>query len=52
MFNFGFEKASDYGLISQWDGVPDDVFMVIVFNKDAMPTEGSVARYRAEFDEV
>lgn len=49
---FGFERASVYGLISQWDGVPDEAFMVIVFNKDAMPREGSVARYRAEFDEA
>lgn len=49
---FGFEKASRYGLISQWEGVPDEAFMVIVFNKDAMPKEGGVARYRSEFDGI
>ena len=27
---FGFVPASRYGLISQWEGVPDAAFMVLV----------------------
>lgn len=49
---FGFEKASHYNLNSQWDGVPDEAFMVVVFDKDALPKEGGMARYRGEFDEA
>ena len=49
---FGFEPASKYKLKCQWDGVPDEAFMVLVFDKDALPKDGGVARYRAEFDEA
>ena len=48
----GFELASRYELRSQWDGVPDEAFMIIVFHKDCLPKAGGVARYRAEFDEA
>jgi putative acetyltransferase len=47
---FGFELASNYKLSSQWEGVPDEAFMALVFNKDALPKVGGIARYRAEFD--
>lgn len=47
---FGFERASTCGLKSQWGGVPDEAFMVIVFEKGALPAEGGIARYRGEFD--
>lgn len=47
---FGFERASHFKLVSQWQGVPDEAFMVLVFDKDAMPGEGGVTRYRSEFD--
>ena len=49
---FGFERASHYKLQSQWEGVPDEAFMVVVFDRDAIPEAGSIARYRAEFDEA
>ncbi len=49
---FGFEPASHYKLKSQWDGVPDEAFMVVVFDRDVLPGEGGIARYRAEFDEA
>lgn len=49
---FGFELASHYNLSSQWNGVPPEAFMVVVFKADAMPSGGCVARYRAEFDEA
>lgn len=47
---FGFERASKYGLRCQWDGVPDDAFLVLVLNKSAAAGISGVARYRSEFD--
>lgn len=49
---FGFERASKYRLRSQWEGVPDEAFMVAVFEREALPKAGGVARYRDEFDEA
>jgi putative acetyltransferase len=49
---FGFEPASARGLVSQWDGVPDAAFMVLILDANAMTGVSGVARYRAEFDEV
>ncbi len=49
---FGFEPASRYGLRPQWDGVPDEAFMVIVFDRARMEGASGVAKYRDEFDEV
>ncbi|WP_045218140.1 GNAT family N-acetyltransferase [Desulfonatronum thioautotrophicum] len=47
---FGFEPASRYGLVSQWEGVPDAAFMVAVLDPEVLPKEGGTARYRGEFD--
>ena len=49
---FGFEVASRYRLRCQWEGVPDEAFMVAVLDDDALPKAGGVARYRGEFDDV
>ncbi len=49
---FGFEQASHYKLKCQWEGVPDEAFMVVIFDRDVLPGEGGIARYRAEFDEA
>jgi putative acetyltransferase len=49
---FGFEPASRYRLGSQWEGVPDEAFMVAVLNADALPKAGGTARYRDEFDDA
>lgn len=49
---FGFERASQHALRSQWEGVPDEAFMAIVFDSSALPEGGGVARYRREFDAV
>ena len=49
---FGFEPASVHGLRSQWEGVPDEAFMVLAFEADAMTGVSGVARYREEFNEV
>lgn len=49
---FGFERASTHGLLSQWEGVPDASFMVLVLDGDAMAGASGVAKYRDEFNEV
>ena len=48
---FGFERASLHGLASQWEGVPDDAFMVSILDVDAMAGVSGVAKYRDEFNE-
>jgi putative acetyltransferase len=49
---FGFEPASKYGLTCQWEGVPDDAFMVIVMDTSSLLGVKGVAKYRDEFDEA
>lgn len=49
---FGFERASVHGLVSQWEGIPDAAFMVLILDEHAMVGVSGVARYREEFDDV
>lgn len=49
---FGFERASQYGVRCQWEGVPDEAFMVLVLDREAIPVGGGVVRYREEFNEA
>jgi putative acetyltransferase len=49
---FGFERASIYGLKTQWEDIPDEAFMVIILNKSVMSGVSGVAKYRSEFDEA
>jgi putative acetyltransferase len=49
---FGFERASAHGLTCQWEEVPDEAFMVLVFDADAMEGVSGVAAYRDEFNEA
>ncbi len=49
---FGFERASRYGIHSQWSEVPDEAFMILILNKTAMVGATGIARYRKEFDEA
>lgn len=49
---FGFERASQYGIRSQWVGVPDEAFMILILDRSAMKDISGVARYRSEFDEA
>ena len=46
---FGFVPASRHGLTCQWEGVPDEAFMVLVFDEAAMAGVNGIARYRDEF---
>ena len=47
---FGFGVASEYKLQCQWKGVPDEAFLVIVYDHSIIPANGGVARYRNEFN--
>jgi putative acetyltransferase len=49
---FGFERASRYGIHSQWPEVPDEAFMILILNKTSMVGASGIARYRKEFDEA
>jgi putative acetyltransferase len=49
---FGFVPASRHGLSCQWDGVPDEAFMVLILDDSAMAGVSGVARYRDEFDQA
>jgi putative acetyltransferase len=45
---FGFVPASRYGLRCEWD-VPDESFMVQVFDEQATAAAAGLVRYRPEF---
>ena len=47
---FEFERASARRLASQWEGVPDEAFMVLILDSQAMAGMYGAARYRPEFD--
>lgn len=49
---FGFERASARGLASHLGEVPDEAFMVLVLDADAVRGVSGVTRLRAEFDEA
>ena len=46
---FGFVAASRHGVRCQWEQVPDDAFMIQVFDPDSV-VSGGVVRYRPEFE--
>ena len=48
---FGFEPASRHGLRSQWEGIPDAAFMVLVLDPPAMAGVSGVATYGPQFAE-
>jgi putative acetyltransferase len=49
---FGFVPASRHGLRCQWDGVPDEAFMVLILDEGVMQGVSGVASYRSEFDQA
>ena len=48
---FGFQRASNYGLKSQWEGIPDEAFMVMILHNSVMKGVSGIVRYRNEFDD-
>ena len=49
---FGFKPASTFNLKSQWNGVPDEAFMILVMDHEAMKNVSGVATFRDEFNDV
>ncbi|MHC4244392.1 MAG: GNAT family N-acetyltransferase [Planctomycetota bacterium] len=49
---FGFVPASRHNLRSQWEGIPDEAFMILVFNQESLKGVRGVAKYREEFNEA
>ena len=47
---FGFQPASRFNIKSQWDDVPDEAFMIIVMDKDAMRNVSGTAAFGDEFN--
>jgi len=47
---FGFVPASNHSLQCQWEGVPDEAFMVLILDESVMKDVSGVAWYRSEFD--
>ncbi len=47
---FGFRPASEVGLSCQWEGVPDEAFMALIMDEEAMQGVSGTVRYRPEFD--
>ena len=46
---FGFVPASRYGIVSEYEGVPDEAFMILVLTTGPLEGVSGVARYRPEF---
>jgi putative acetyltransferase len=49
---FGFTPASGHHIDCQWDGVPDEAFMVLILDGDRMKGVTGIARYRNEFNKA
>ncbi len=49
---FGFELASKYDVTSQWPGVPDEAFMILLFDHTLFSNIKGVAWYMEEFNEA
>ena len=46
---FGFKKASDYGIICPYEGVPDEAFMVLELSKEALMGISGTVTYSKAF---
>lgn len=49
---FGFVPASRFWIRCEYDGVPDEAFMILVLKDDALEGISGVAKYRPEFADV
>ena len=49
---FGFQAASGCNIRTQWDGVPDEAFMILFMDHEAMKNVSGVATFRDEFNDV
>jgi putative acetyltransferase len=47
--HFGFVPASFYGIKSEYGNVPDEAFMILLFDQTVLENISGVAKYRPEF---
>lgn len=50
--SFGFVSAARFGIKSQWEGIPDNVFMILWLDTSIMHQIRGIAKYRSEFNEA
>jgi putative acetyltransferase len=46
---FGFVPGSRYGVRSEYENVPDEAFMILVLDQEALEGVSGIATYRPEF---
>ena len=46
---FGFERASKYGIRCEYKQVPDEAFMIVVYDEEKIKGINGVAKERSEF---
>jgi putative acetyltransferase len=46
----GFQPASGFNIKSQWEGVPDEAFMILVLDDKALRNVSGIAMFRDEFN--
>ena len=49
---FGFGRASKHGIASSFEGVPDEAFMITIFDSNVMADVSGIAYYQPEFNAV
>jgi putative acetyltransferase len=49
---FGFQPASRFNIKSQWEGVPDEAFMILVLDDKVLRNVSGIAMFRDEFNEA
>ena len=49
---FGFKPASGFNIRCQWEGLPDEAFMILVMDHEAMKNVSGVATFRDEFNDA
>lgn len=49
---FGFKPASTFGIKPQWEGLPDEAFMAIVWNNNAVKENIGTVYYSKEFNNL
>jgi putative acetyltransferase len=49
---FGFQPASRFNIKSQWEGVPDEAFMILVMDEKVMSNVSGTALFSDKFNET
>lgn len=49
---FGFKPASEFNIKCQWDGIPNEAFMILVLDRETMRGVTGTATFRDEFNEA